>query len=100
MTLAAIAGGLFHGRAAAVAGRLSAPVISGTGPANLLLVHDRDDPVMPVELSVEAGIALRQGGHEVEGAWTSGIGHRLAGPMLPAIVDWLSNHKETSARAG
>ncbi len=98
MTLAAVAGGHFHGRAIAVAGRLAAAVILGAQPAHLLLVHDRDDPVMPVELSVEAGTALSRAGHHVEGAWTSGIGHRVAGPMLPTIANWLAQSKNVTVR--
>jgi phospholipase/carboxylesterase len=95
MTLAAVAGGLHHGHAVAVAGRLAAPVLPVTRFARLLLLHDRDDPVMPIALSVEVGAALRRAGHSVDGAWSAGVGHRIGGPMLPAIADWL-----TTARAG
>jgi phospholipase/carboxylesterase len=90
MTLALIAGGHFHGRAVAIAGRLAAEVAAQTQPANLLLVHDRDDPVMPPTLSVEAGAALSRAGHQVHGAWTTGVGHGVGEATTTIINRWLA----------
>jgi phospholipase/carboxylesterase len=90
MTLAAVAGGLHHGRAVAVAGRLAAPVLPVERAATVLLLHDRDDRVMPINLSVDAGAALDRAGHHVEGAWSAGIGHGIGAPTLSAIADWLA----------
>jgi len=98
MTLAAIAGGHFHGHAVAIAGRLAADVASQTQPANLLLVHDRDDPVMPTPLSVEAAAALSRAGHQVDGAWTAGVGHGVGEATTNIINRWLAGaNLETAA---
>jgi phospholipase/carboxylesterase len=98
MTLAAIAGGHFHGHAVAIAGRLAADVALQTQPANLLLVHDRDDPVMPTPLSVEAAAALSRAGHHVDGAWTAGVGHGVGEATTNIINRWLAGaNLETAA---
>ncbi len=90
VTLAAVAGGHFHGRAIAIAGRLAAPVVPDVEPARVLLVHDRDDSIMPLAYSIDAGAALGRAGHRIDGLWTAGLGHRIGGPMLPTIDRWLS----------
>ncbi|BBC73339.1 hydrolase [Altererythrobacter sp. B11] len=97
MTLAAIAGGHFHGHAVAIAGRLAAEVASQSQPANLLLVHDRDDPVMPPTLSVEAGAALSRAGHQVHGARTAGVGHGIGETTTSIINRWLAGAKLENA---
>jgi phospholipase/carboxylesterase len=90
MTLAMIAGGLHRGRAIAVSGRLAAPVLATPGPARLLLIHDRNDPMMPLTLSVEAKTALTAAGHRVDSFWTAGLGHQIGQPSLFAIDRWLA----------
>jgi phospholipase/carboxylesterase len=99
MTLAAVAGGLHHGRAVAIAGRLAAPVLPVTQFADVLLLHDRDDRVMPIALSVDAGTALRGAGHHVDGAWSAGLGHGIGAPTLSNLADWLSTHSNSPAQA-
>jgi phospholipase/carboxylesterase len=96
MTLAAIAEGYFHGRAIAVAGRLAVVPKPTERPANLLLVHDRDDPVMPVDLSVDAGAALSRIGHHVDGSWTNGIGHGFGQATIASIDRWLTTNVSTT----
>jgi phospholipase/carboxylesterase len=92
MTLAAVAGGLHHGRAVAIAGRLAAPVLPATTLASVLLLHDRDDRVMPIALSIDAGTVLRGAGHHVDGAWSAGLGHGIGAPTLSNLADWLATH--------
>jgi phospholipase/carboxylesterase len=91
MTLAMVAGRLHRGRAIAVAGRLAAPVEPAhDGPASLLLVHDRADPVMPSALSDQAAAALAAAGHEVDLIHTHGVGHGIGPYTLSAIAGWLT----------
>jgi phospholipase/carboxylesterase len=95
MTLAAVAGGHFRGRAIAVAGRLAAPIdLAPAHRASLLVIHDADDGVMPSSLSLEAVTALCYAGHEIDIVGTSGVGHRIGGATLDAIGTWLARHPE------
>jgi phospholipase/carboxylesterase len=90
MALAAVAGGYHQGRAIAIAGRLAVPVSPGlASKAELLLIHDADDNVMPSRLSIEAAAALSDAGSEVEVARTAGVGHRIGASTIAAINDWL-----------
>ncbi|TCP32441.1 hypothetical protein [Sphingomonas sp. BK235] len=90
MTLAMVAQRLHHGRAIAVAGRLAAPILPMEGrPASVLLVHDRDDPIMPISLSQDAAARLASAGNHVALRATDEVGHAISGPTLSAIRDWL-----------
>jgi phospholipase/carboxylesterase len=93
MTLAAIAQGDHSGPAVAIAGRLAAPVKPARDKtASLLLVHDRDDAVMPVALSDEAGATLAAAGHRVATAHSAGVGHGIGPATVAAIADWLATN--------
>ena len=93
IALAAVAGGYHRGRAIIIAGRLAVPVSSGLGrEAELLLIHDADDSVMPSGLSNDAAAALRKAGAEIEIARTVGVGHRIGAPTIAAIDAWLTRH--------
>lgn len=89
MTLAMVAQGLHPGRAIAVAGRLAAPVVPDA-PADVLLVHDRADRVMPPVLSAEAATLLGRAGHRTRTIYTDGIGHGVGPATLAGIADWLA----------
>lgn len=60
-----------------------------------IIVHDKDDDVLPIEYS-----------HELEKAWeggqlitTEGFGHRLLGPeILRIVIDYLKHGKTTIAK--
>lgn len=92
MTLAAVAGGFRVERAIAIAGRLAALVHPVSDyPASVLLVHDRDDQVMPVLLASEAAAALSEGGHRVKSITTTGLGHRIGAVTLSTIMNWLKD---------
>lgn len=88
----AVASGAHRGAAVAIAGRLATPVIdAGERPANVLLVHDITDPVMPVELSTNAAQELASAGHHVQRAVTTGIGHAIGAATLIIVTDWLAS---------
>lgn len=92
LVLAAIASGVHRGAAVAIAGRLATPVVTAEGrPGTVLLVHDRNDPVMPVQLAIEAAEQLARAGHHVDRVLTSGIGHSIGPATLTAVYDWLGS---------
>jgi phospholipase/carboxylesterase len=99
MALALVAGGLHSGRAIAISGRLAAPVLPASHRAQVLLVHDRSDPMMPLALSIEAQAALTAAGHRVDSFWTAGLGHQIGQPTLFAIDRWLADVHFPSAEA-
>ncbi|TAJ79649.1 MAG: hypothetical protein EPO45_03725 [Sphingobium sp.] len=91
MALAAVAQGAHNGRAIAIAGRLAASIVPAAGaPASVLLVHDADDPVMPIWLFRQAGEAFVSAGHDVTQVQTEGLGHSIGPATLAAIAEWLT----------
>lgn len=98
MTLAAVAQGLHPGRAIAVAGRLAAPVARPIEPADLLLIDDRDDRVMPSALSDDAAARIAAAGHRVDRFHTAGIGHGIGSATTEAIATWLTTSANRSVR--
>ena len=100
MTLAMVAQGLHPGRAVAIAGRLAAVVAPlGDEAAELLLVHDSADRVMPPPLGTEAAAKLAAAGHRVEIVHTAGVGHRIGPETITAITDWLASTSRSPARS-
>jgi phospholipase/carboxylesterase len=95
MTLAAVAGGHHSGRAISIAGRLAVPVSTAVDhQAEILVIHDADDHIMPSGLSLDAAAALNHAGHAVETVETAGVGHRIGAATLDAIGAWLTHdHK-------
>jgi len=91
LTLSAVASGAHHGRAVAIAGRLTTNpiVVSAEQAAAVLLVHDADDQMMPSHLSLAAAGKLAEAGHLVETRSTSGVQHSIGLPTVSAISDWL-----------
>jgi len=91
MTLAMVAQGLHAGRAVAIAGRLAAMVSPiENDAADLLLVHDLADRVMPASLSSDAAAKLTAAGHRVEVVHTAGVGHGVGPATITAITGWLA----------
>lgn len=91
MTIAAVAQGLHKGRAICIAGRLVAPLLAASGtPGSILLVHDANDPVMPIDLCQQAEGALSSAGHDVTAVRTEGLGHSIGPATLAAIAEWLA----------
>jgi phospholipase/carboxylesterase len=91
MILAMIAQGLHAGHAVAIAGRLAAPVLPAPGKAaSLLLVHDRDDQVMPSTFADDAATRLGAAGHHVMLQHTTGVGHGIGRSTNAAILEWLA----------
>lgn len=92
LTLGAVASGAHRGAAVAIAGRLATPIVPAEDrPGNVLLVHDRNDPVMPVQLAAAAAEELARAGHDVDRVLTTGIGHSIGPATLTAVYDWLGS---------
>jgi phospholipase/carboxylesterase len=97
MTLAAVAGGYHCGRAISIAGRLAVPVSPALDrQAEILVVHDADDQIMPSGLSLEAAAALNHAGHAAKILETAGVGHRIGAATLEAISTWLTRHHQSA----
>ena len=97
MTLAAVAGGYHCGRAISIAGRLAVPVSPALDrQAEILVVHDADDHIMPSGLSINAATALNRAGHAVEVVETAAVGHRIGKATLDAIGAWLTHHHRST----
>lgn len=97
MTLAAVAGGYHCGRAISIAGRLAVPVSPALDrQAEILVVHDADDQIMPSGLSLDAAAALNRAGHAVKIVETAGVGHRIGTATLEAISTWLTRHNQSA----
>jgi len=90
MSLAAVAQGEAFGAVVAAAGRLAAPVRAARpGSPPVLLLHDRQDAMMPFPLAGEAEAALRAEGHDVRFVPTDGYGHAIGPKMAEAAVAFL-----------
>ena len=91
MTLGAVASGAYNGRAIAIAGRLATNpiVVSAERAADVLLVHDADDQMMPSHLSLAAADELAKAGHLVQIHSTNGVQHSIGLPTVSVISEWL-----------
>ena len=97
MTLAAVAGGYHRGRAISIAGRLAVPVSPALDrQAEILVVHDADDQIMPSGLSLEAAAALSHADNTVEIGETACVGHGIGAATLVAIGAWLTRHHQSA----
>jgi pimeloyl-ACP methyl ester carboxylesterase len=60
--------------------------------APTLVIHGKEDPLLPLACGEATVRAIREGGGEAELAAIDGMGHDLPKPLLPQIADLIANH--------
>lgn len=84
------------GRAIAIAGRFAKQLQRTPSPTALNLMHGEQDPVMPVNLAVEAEHALQALGAVATLDRFEGLGHGIDGRVVDAIVRRLGENRACS----
>ncbi|SJL83838.1 alpha/beta hydrolase [Vibrio palustris] len=94
IALHAVAKGLPVKGVVSIAGKLYAPVKPRDSWPSMVLLHDNQDPVIPVTQAQQTYQWLKDAGAEPEAFLSNDVGHSISAQMLPIIRQAIMSHHQ------